>query len=176
MFKQIDSDGDESISLSEFKAIFMQKFVCIKEVTVTEGLQVAKSKTTCKIESGTVLETIDGPQTDESNGMVRVECTVVSSGKTGFVTMQGNQGTKFIELISPFTTFSDEVDKVIEETLKGLTKVAAFFTAKGKELLTAGKDGPLAEARTELGKLRPRVSGAQDKLRKLKMNVANGKK
>jgi len=176
IFKQIDSDSDGSISLSEFKAIFLQRFVCVKEITVTEGLEVAKSKTTAKIDSGTVLETINGPQTDASNGMVRIECTVVSSGKTGFVTMQGNQGTKFIDLISPFSTFCDELDKTIDDKIKGLAKVAGFFTAKGKELLTAGKEGPLAEARTEIGKLRPKVTAAQDTLRKLKVNVANGKK
>mmetsp|Transcript_140529 Transcript_140529/g.365619 ORF Transcript_140529/g.365619 Transcript_140529/m.365619 type:complete len:1956 (-) Transcript_140529:48-5915(-) len=176
IFKNIDADGDGLISPSEFKEVFMQKFLCIKEITVTDVFEVAKSKTTAKIGSGSLLETYHGAQKDESNGMMRIECSDVATGKTGFVTIQSSQGTKFIELISPFSTFCKEMESAIDETIKCVAKVAGFITAKTKELVSAGKDGPLADARTELTKLRSRVSAAQEVLRKLRVDTANGKK
>jgi len=176
IFKHIDADGDGSISPAELKEVFLQRFTCVKEITVTDVFDVVKSKTTAKIASGSLLESYHGAQKDETTGMMRVECNDVATGKAGFVTIQSSQGTTFIELISPFTTFCKEMETTIDDTIKAVTKVAGFFTAKTKELVSAGKEGPLADARNELAKLRSRVTAAQQALSKLRFNGANGKK
>merc|ERR1719188_2056641 len=108
--------------------------------------------------------------------MERIECTAVATDKTGFVTMQGNQGTKFIELISPFSVFCKDMDKVIEDNVKSTSGVAAFFNEKMKSLGSAAKDSPLVAARSEMNKLRAQVSSAQQSLNSLKVKAAAAKK
>mmetsp|Transcript_90376 Transcript_90376/g.238383 ORF Transcript_90376/g.238383 Transcript_90376/m.238383 type:complete len:1804 (+) Transcript_90376:3-5414(+) len=175
MFAHIDADADGNVSLAEFKGIFKQRFICVKEITVTDGLDVAKSKTTDKISPGVELDTESNPATDESTGMVRIACSY-AEGKSGFVTMAGNQGTKFIDLISPFSIFCKEVDKTLGETSGSIMKVSTWFNLKIKELMTAGKEGPLADARGELSKLRSKVTGGNEQLSKLRAKMIAGKK
>merc|ERR1712137_172089 len=90
--------------------------------------------------------------------------------------MQGSQGTKFIELISPFSVFCKEMDKAIEDNVKSTSGVAAFFNEKMKTLTTAVKDSPLVAARSEFNKLRSQVSSAQQSLNSLKVKAAAAKK
>lgn len=175
IFQHIAGEGNETISSSAMTDIFKQRFICVKEISVTDVFEISKSKTVAKVESGGALETDHGSQIDE-NGLMRIECTVVSTGKTGFVTMQGNQGTQFIELVSPFSTFCKDMDKVVEETLKSVSAVAGFFNEKTKGLANAAKDSPLAEARAELHKLRSKVSAAQSGLNSLKAKAVAAKK
>merc|ERR1712228_658410 len=104
--------------------------------------------------------------------MERIECTVKGTGTTGFVTTQGNQGTHFIELISPFHTFCKDMDKVVTETAKSVNEVAAFFNEKLKSLTTAVKDSPLAAAKLEMTKLRSQVGAAQTSMSQLKAKAA----
>jgi len=176
LFKHINVAEDGSITLEEFKAIFKQTFTCIKEISVTDVFDIATSKTVAKVEAGGILETEHGAATDAKTGMTRIECTVKETGKTGFVTVQGSQGSKFLDLISPFFTYCKEMDKVIEASAKAVGAVSAFFNDKTKSLQTATKDSPLAEARVELSKLRSKVSAAQGSLNSLKMKAAAGKK
>lgn len=180
MFKYIDADGDGVISMDEFKEIFKQRFECVKEISLTDVLEVSKSKTTAKAAAGELLETVHGPQVDDSNGMVRIEVTVVSTGKSGFVTMQGNQGTQYIELVSPFTTFCDELNVTVEKTVTNVNGVSQFFSLKLKPPQpVAGvpaKDNLAAEARKELAKLRPRLTKAQETMSMLKIKIATARK
>merc|ERR1740122_554904 len=90
--------------------------------------------------------------------------------------MQGNQGTKFIELISPFSVFCKDMDKVVEDGVKSVSGVAQFFNEKMKTLTSAAKDSPLVAARSELNKLRSQVSSAQQSLNSLKVKAAAAKK
>jgi len=122
------------------------------------------------------LETSKGPETDESTGMMRIECTVVATGKVGFITMQGNQGTKYIELVSPFSIFCTELEKTLDESGKAIAKTNGWFNNKTKELNTQAKDANMNDARSEFQKLRQKVSGAQAAINKLKQGVVEGKK
>uniref|UniRef100_A0A7S2QKR4 EF-hand domain-containing protein n=1 Tax=Zooxanthella nutricula TaxID=1333877 RepID=A0A7S2QKR4_9DINO len=175
IFAHLDKDGDGKVSLAEFKDLFMQRFKVTKEITVTDLFDVAKSKSLFKVTDGEILETVHGSQTDESSRMTRIECTIVSNGTTGFVTMSGNQGTQFVEVVSPFTTFCGELDKNIEVSMKAVQKLAGAFTAKQQEL-AACKDAPLVEARAELTKLKHTLAAGQQSLQKLKVTVAQEKK
>jgi len=174
MFKHI-SEGGESVSLAQFEAIFKERYSCVKEVTVTDIFEVAKSKSVAKLKEGELLETDKGAKKSETGGLLRLEVTIVETGATGFVTMQGNQGTKFIDLISPFSLYCEDMDKKIEDTNKGVSKVSSFLGSKMKELSSASRESPLAEACSELKKLRSKVSKAQDEMQKLKVKADKGK-
>jgi len=175
IFAHLDKDGDGKVSLAEFKDLFMQRFKVTKEITVTDLFDVAKSKSLFKVTDGEILETVHGSQTDESSGMTRIECTVVSKGQTGFVTMSGNQGTKFVDLISPFSIFCKELDETIEGCMKATQKLVAAFNSTQQEVATSTA-APLVEAKAELLKLKPKVSTGQQGLQKLKLKVAQEKK
>jgi len=175
IFKHIDKDADDKISQDEFKDIFNQKFICTKEVSVT-SFDVSASKTVFKIQPGDMLESTSNQEADANTGMSRIECSVPSAGKTGFVTVQGGQGTKFIELISPFSTFCKELDKNLDESAKVISSLCAAYNAKAAELNSPGKEGPLAEARAELGKSRPKAAGFQATVSKLRASIAAAKK
>jgi len=175
IFAHLDKDGDGKISCQEFKDLFLQRFKVTKEITVTDLFDVAKSKSLFKVTDGEILETVHGSQTDESSGMTRIECTVVSKGQTGFVTMSGNQGTKFVDLISPFSIFCKELDETIEGCMKATQKLVAAFNSTQQEVATSTA-APLVEAKAELLKLKPKVSTGQQGLQKLKLKVAQEKK
>jgi len=168
IFEALDTDKDGNLSLPEFKAIFLQKFHCVKEITLTDGFDVSKSKTVAKVPAGTELETSSGSQKDESNGLTRIECTAVGLDKTGWVTLSGNQGTRFVEPITSFSVFVKEMEPQVETVHKSIGQAANWFATKAKELQSAPKDSPLATARTDLQKLRGKVSVTQDGLSKLR--------
>jgi len=176
IFAHADADGDGKVSLEEFKALFLQRFVCVKEVSVTEGLQVAKSKTVAKIESGETLETFHGVQTEEATGMKRIECTIASSGKAGFVTLESNSGTTFLEKISPFSLFCKELAATVGACSKEMHKSYRFFQQKLGELGNMGKDPAVAAAKSDIAKLKPKAGKAQGALQKLKDQIEDGKK
>lgn len=176
IFTHIDANADGSISLEEFRAAFKQRFICVKEITVTDGFDVSKSKTLDKIVAGTELETEHNPEKDEGTGMMRILCTVLPAGTPGYVTMQGNQGTKFIDLVTPFSVFMKDAEDVVAESTQEVNKVSQWFNGKIKEFTNAGKEGPLADARADLTKLRAGVSGGNDQLSKLRSKMTIGKK
>lgn len=173
IFKYIDIDGDGAIGPTDFKDIFKRTFVCVKDVSATDTFEVKDSKTVAKIKRGDTLEAVASTkETNGSKGMMRLQVRVVATGETGYVTMQGNSGTKFVEQVTPFKLFCQQIDKVIADTLKGVGRIASLLSAKTKELQNAGKEGPLAEAREEIGKLRPRITDAQTAAEQLKKKVA----
>lgn len=173
--KLVDADGDGQISLAEFKAIFQLKFVCVTGISMTDVLQVSVSKTTGKVETGEVMEALGPIAKDEATGMERVEVKVLSSGKQGFVTLKGNQGTTFLQESSPFSDFCTSLDKTLEERTAAVRKVITFIQQKGNEL-TAHNTGPLQEAKAEINKLRPKAQAHAAELQKLKTKVVAAKK
>ncbi|CAE7346554.1 EIF3A [Symbiodinium natans] len=107
--------------------------------------------------------------------MERVEVKAVASGKQGFVTLKGNQGTTYLQEFSPFTDFCTAMDKKIEERLAKIKSVTSFFTQKLNEL-AQHSSGPLGEAKAEILKLRPKASQQATEVQKLKNKVGAAKK
>jgi len=173
--KLVDADGDGQISASEFKAMFQLKFVCVTGISMTDVLQVSVSKTTGKVEPGEVMEALGGIAKDEATGMQRVEVKVIGSGKQGFVTLKGNQGTTYLQESSPFNDFCTSLDKKVEEHTAAVRKVITFIQQKSSEL-NAHTTGPLAEAKGEIAKLRPKAQSFAAELQKLKGKVNTAKK
>jgi len=175
LFSLIDADGDGKVSESEFKDIFKQKFICVTGISITDVLQVSNSKTTGKIEPEEVLDALGPVTKDEATGMERVEVKATGSGKQGFVTLKGNQGTTYLQEFSPFTDFCTAMDKKIEERLAKVKSVTSFFTQKVNEL-APHSSGPLSEAKAELMKLRPKASQQATEIQKIKGKVGAAKK
>jgi len=176
IFKHMDADKDGFVGLDDFKQAFRRQFICRQGISLTDVFEIAKSKTKGKVEPNAVVEALGNPMKDEATGMTRLECRIVSNGKTGFVTMLGNQGTAYLEAITPFTTFAAEMDKALAESLKSINEISNLIKTKTTELAKAGNKGPLADARTELAKMRPKVTAAQTGLEALKKKVVAAKK
>eukprot|EP00931_Biecheleriopsis_adriatica_P033416 TRINITY_DN193_c0_g1_i5.p1 TRINITY_DN193_c0_g1~~TRINITY_DN193_c0_g1_i5.p1 ORF type:complete len:2073 (-),score=714.85 TRINITY_DN193_c0_g1_i5:36-6125(-) len=172
----IDTVGDGQVTPEKFKDIFKQTFVCVTGISMTDVLTVSASKTVGKVEPKEVLEAVSEVGTDEATGMERVEVKIISSGKTGFVTLKGNQGTKYLQDWSPFTDFCAALDKEVEERAQNVKKVMSFLNSKSQELAAGGATGPMAEAKAELMKLRPQAATHQTAIQNLKTKVAAGKK
>jgi hypothetical protein len=174
--KHVDADKDGTISLADFKSMFVRRYICVKGISITDVFEIAKSKTTGKIELNDIVEGLDNPRTDEATGMKRLECKIVGKEDQGFITMQGNQGTKYLEDHSPFTNFVAQMDKTVAESKTKITKVSGFLNSKMGELKSAGSAGPLAEARTELAKMRAKVTNSTTSLDTLQKKIMMAKK
>lgn len=176
MFKYLDKDEDGFLSLPEFQAIFQRHYACIKSISITDLLEISKSKTVGKLEAKEVVEALGEAVMDEAAGMLRIECRI--GDRSGWVTMKGNQGTVFLESWSRFAAFSQEVETIIQEQYKELMKISQTLKVMSADLAAkAGQtSGPLADARTELNKLRPKIMGAQNSMDQLKRKVAASKK
>jgi len=171
----VDKDGDGKISAAEFKEMFKQKFICITGISVTDVLQVSASKTTCKLEPKEAVEAIGEISKDDATGVERVEVKILSSDKTGFVTVKGNQGTTYLQAHDPFSEFCLEMDKAVEERVQNVKKAISTLTAKTSALAAAGSSTAIVEAKKEMANLRPKATGFSTQLQQLKTKVATAK-
>eukprot|EP00930_Biecheleria_cincta_P057709 TRINITY_DN4359_c0_g2_i1.p1 TRINITY_DN4359_c0_g2~~TRINITY_DN4359_c0_g2_i1.p1 ORF type:complete len:2005 (+),score=603.41 TRINITY_DN4359_c0_g2_i1:55-6069(+) len=176
LFKMVDATGEGSISEKAFRDMFKQTFICVTGISMTDVLQVSASKTTCKVEAKEVLEALGEVSKDEATGVERVEAKILSSGETGFVTVKGNQGTTYLEEVSPFNDFCAKIDKTLEERLANLKKASSELHTKINEIAAAGSSAPLTEAREELNKLRPEASAKVNAIQGFKAKVVAAKK
>merc|ERR1711953_1337100 len=71
-------------------------YKCVKNTVMNETISI-KSKTVKRLELGEVLEALEGPSTEEGANVQRVKCQAVNDDSIGWVTIQGNQGTPFLE-------------------------------------------------------------------------------
>jgi len=177
IFNSIDADKDGFVSLSEFKAIFQQRFICVKGISVTDSLAVSKSKTTGKVEVGEILQALGDAQKDEATGMLRLECKSTASDVTGFITMMGNQGSVYLEPYTEYMHFCQEMDKAMDDGAKSVRQALVFLRTKESELARAGgsKAAAIAEARAELTKCKSAVSSNLAAIDNTKKKLATAK-
>mmetsp|Transcript_56705 Transcript_56705/g.152885 ORF Transcript_56705/g.152885 Transcript_56705/m.152885 type:complete len:281 (-) Transcript_56705:23-865(-) len=94
-------DGDVSMSKATFLDLLKLVYRVVKPTVLTETLSI-KSKAARRLEVGEVVEALEGPTMDDSlgktTGVERIKCKSLLDGATGWVTIAGNQGTKFLEL------------------------------------------------------------------------------
>merc|ERR1719162_2333542 len=110
----------------------------------------------CKLEVGRILETPGEPRAAEDGAVPRSQCKVLASGEDGpqegWVTVKGNQGTKYLDEVTPFSEFCKELDTTLAAIAKTNGKIKAFFLSKQKELGAAPKESPLVSAKEEMAK------------------------
>jgi hypothetical protein len=175
MFKSADVDGDSKLSADEFKAILTQRYQCVNGISVTEGYDISESKTLCKLEKGDLVESMSEAKKDEKTEMPRVKCKVVSSGEEGWVTLKGNGGATYLELITPISQWLKELDATLATIEKSCNKISAYFSSKVKELGAAAKDSPLGKAKEELTQTGSKVSSQIQALGALKKKTQQGR-
>jgi len=175
MFKHVDKDKDGVVSANEFEDMFRERFMCVHSISVTDTFDISTSKTVVKLELDEVVESIGEPRVNKVLGVSRLECKLLESGRTGWVTMKGNQGTLYLEPFSPYANFAKSLDRVLEATSKKASSANLFIKQKGAELASCSV-GPLVDARGELAKLRPRVSAAGKRLDELKRKVQEARR
>jgi len=72
-------------------------YFCVSEAVITDGMQVADSKTVRRVQKGEIVEALDLEKKDVSIGVMRVKCRAIRDGTLGWVTVVGNAGKTFLE-------------------------------------------------------------------------------
>jgi hypothetical protein len=177
VFDLVDEDADGALSQADFLEMFCERFICNAGVSLTDifNIQADECKTLCKIEVGDILEAMDEPKAHDSLGISRMQVKKLPDGVTGWVTLQGNQGTTYLEPFTAYAAFMLNLERCMTEAQGHASKASASIKDKVKELKEA-KEGPLHEAKEKLTQALPKVSVLQAKLDQLKTRVEEGKR
>jgi len=70
---------------------------CVKEAPITDALKIQGSKTVRNLEVGEFVEALGPSEVDASCNVKRLHCKAKSDGLIGWVSIQGNAGTSFLE-------------------------------------------------------------------------------
>lgn len=73
---------------------------CSREIALSSAFEVKSSKTVRLLELGEIVQILTEASLDASTGLIRASCRALRDEAMGWVTLQGNQGTEFMELIS----------------------------------------------------------------------------
>jgi len=94
--RKLEADG---VSKDAFMNWVVVYYKVMKTIAYTDVLDITKCKTIKKGEAGEVVEVLEGPVTDETNGMTRIRAksTVEGSRTQGWITLSGSKGTAFLE-------------------------------------------------------------------------------
>jgi chromosome segregation ATPase len=176
---------DGKLSVVEFKNLFRREFLCVSEVSMTDVLDVATSKSLCKLQRGSIVESYEETsQTKEEGGLPRLKCKKVIAGEKkpeevdaeGWVTTTSNNGNKYLTLLTPFSDFTKDLEDSLNTFTRNCNKIQNFFSQKARELGSAAKDTPLALAREELVSTGSKVAAVIKDLSALRKEVEDGKK
>eukprot|EP00929_Paragymnodinium_shiwhaense_P077109 TRINITY_DN3968_c0_g2_i1.p1 TRINITY_DN3968_c0_g2~~TRINITY_DN3968_c0_g2_i1.p1 ORF type:complete len:2044 (-),score=893.51 TRINITY_DN3968_c0_g2_i1:341-6472(-) len=172
LFKALDADKDGAVSLAEFQAIFKDRVVCLKDVSITDGFDLASSKTVAKVAAREELE-LFGTQKKHENGTVRGQCKV-ADGTTGWITLTGNQGSVFVQsrAARALTEFMAPMELAASAAMAKCNEAMTFMASKLKEANIAHT----ADGKAEAQKLRPLITAALADCEALKKRLATGKK
>jgi len=96
VFRKIGAEGITKEAFSDYVVLY---YKVVKTIAFTDVLDITKCKTMRKADVGEILELIEGPVTDEENGITRIRAkSTKDPPASGWVTLAGNQGGVFLEL------------------------------------------------------------------------------
>jgi len=124
LFNCIQPGGIKRSGLLRYVSVY---YKVMKDIAYTDKLDVSDCKTTSKAEKNEVIELLEGPVTIglESSQMTRIRGKCISTNVEGWITVSGNQGSKFLEACKkPYYVCKREVDMAAEVGGKVLRKVA----------------------------------------------------
>lgn len=144
VFKHLTGEGEDSLSKEVFLSIIRVFMKVVKDGVITADATVKDSKQLRRIEVGEVIDVLEGPTKDEDVGVMRIRGVCMKDGLTGWVTINGNQGTQFLleggsvwKVIKQTTltpTFeldtSEEVSRALKETNPRTLKVFELVEVK----------------------------------------------
>merc|ERR1712151_153471 len=148
------------ISKRQFLSYVQLYYVVVKSIAFSDVFDVSACKTIRKAEEDEVIEVLEGPQSDEKTGLVRVRGKSMVDSTEGWITVKGNQGTPFLDeckkifyccrkadvplqkdFESGSSTIRTLVDEEIMELIEGPRKEVLPDAQRGK--LKATKDGAI---------------------------------
>lgn len=94
--RKLEADG---ISKDVFMKYVVLYYKVVRTIAFTDNMDISACKTLRKGDEGEVVEVLEGPVTDESNGMTRIRAkSLKKDDKTeGWITLSGSKGTAFLE-------------------------------------------------------------------------------
>merc|ERR1719383_243988 len=156
-----------------FTSFFVEKFICVHAISVTDELDLNDATAVGKLEVDDVCEALGEP-THDSVGLTRLKVKLEKNGTTGWVTLQGNQGTAYLESFTEYSAFVKNMEKAFASAVSKTNKLASFVTQKTAAMKDC-QQGPLAEAKAEFAKIGPKVDALHKKINVLKKKVEAGK-
>mmetsp|Transcript_141276 Transcript_141276/g.439060 ORF Transcript_141276/g.439060 Transcript_141276/m.439060 type:complete len:1297 (+) Transcript_141276:2158-6048(+) len=174
IFEHVDSDKDGSLSKADFADLFRDRYICTSEVSLTDAFDLSQSKTIDTLQVDDVVEALGEQKSLDAMGLIRIEVRLLKDGNIGWVTMQGNQGGSHFSPFTAYTSYIKRLDRTLGSTQATLNKTNTFIASKSTELRDC-EQGPLADAKAELAKIRPKVNTLRSKLEQLQKKVEEGK-
>eukprot|EP00928_Gymnodinium_smaydae_P033903 TRINITY_DN2414_c3_g1_i1.p1 TRINITY_DN2414_c3_g1~~TRINITY_DN2414_c3_g1_i1.p1 ORF type:complete len:2011 (-),score=734.13 TRINITY_DN2414_c3_g1_i1:159-5468(-) len=171
MCEEGKTEATEAVFLEQFR----RRYLVAEKVSMTDSHAVKGGKATRKLDAGEIVEALDEPSKEESAGVLRVKARAEKDGKEGYITIAGNQGTVYLAPYSALQASQKSIDKAIGETVEAAKDAGRHIDTKADEL-KAIRTGPLAETKSELLKLRPKISKVQYALAELKKKVQSADK
>jgi len=145
-----------ALSRLSFLGLFQDYKRCVKEIALTTHFAVKNSSTVRKLDLGEIVEALGEKTFEEKTGLTRVKCRACRDLVEGWVTVQGNQGTAFLEeMPKPFYIFEvTEGTRVLHEVCQSASpEVRQLEFGEVLELL----EGPRREPPLEVSRVRGRV-------------------
>lgn len=174
-FKRLAGKEAEEVPEQKFLNEFTSKYMCAGAVTMTDGMVIKGGKTVRKVDVNEVLEALGEPTKEESLGLMRVHVKAEKDGKSGYVTVAGNQGSVYLEAYTPRAALQKSVEQAVKELMDAAKEATKYLDTKAEEL-KAVRSGPLSETKAELQKMKPRVTKVQASYTDLKKKVAQADK
>lgn len=97
LFQSFDEEKEGEIPKSEFMRIVRVYYKVVKETVLTENPSVKDGTVMRRLEVDEVVEILSGPKKDESVEVMRVYVKTMKDELSGWVTLSGNMGTRFLE-------------------------------------------------------------------------------
>merc|ERR1719491_330394 len=149
VYNRMDTSGEGKVAEQDFLIHVVNRYICVNASSMTEHLSVKGGKTVRKVEVNEAFAALGEPDKDPAPGLMRVKVKADKDGKEGYVTLAGNQGTKYLEMHTPLEAASQKLDGTIRELQDEQVRIGKHIDTKIHEL-DAVRSGPLAETRTLL--------------------------
>merc|ERR1719160_895189 len=152
VFDYINAKGlSEGIPEAEFTALVKDMYTCANPIALTDQFNIAKSKVMRTLEVGEKLEVLEGPNKDEATKVERIRVIAPKDKVTGWVTVQGNQGTVYCEPTSGEKQLA-ALDQAVMQRRK-MAAAAAKLEKDARVKLTAATEATAAVETGFLSKL-----------------------
>lgn len=110
LFAYLDMEDEGFISKEDFVGLVRLYMKVVKDTVITDAIGIKDSKTIRRLEVDEVVEVLQGPVKEGTVEVNRIQAKVMKDGIEGWITTEGNQGTKFLAKSSPDF-------KVVKETI-----------------------------------------------------------
>jgi len=132
VYKSLLGDGEKALKKDKFLQWIRFCMKVVKDTAMTNGQSIKDSTTTKRLEVHDVVEVMLGPVKDDNVAVMRIQAKLMKDGTEGWITVAGNQGTKFLEeggytfkVVKP-TNLLDAVDA--DDDAKPLKKLTIGMT------------------------------------------------